>query len=84
MMAVPSTQNDFNGSQLSQSMNSNTDIVRIDDGSSVGGGTNTSMASIGMAGVTDSQRSMVNIDDDASDEEDDSNQQESVNDKYTA
>ena len=63
-MAIPPTNPyDNNGSQLSQSMNSNTDIVRIDDGSSVGGGTNTSMASIGMAGMGDSQHSNAKVDD---------------------
>ena len=54
-MAIPSTNPYVDtASNLSQSMNSNTDIVRMDDTSSVGGGTNTSMASLGMAGIGDS------------------------------
>ena len=44
-------------------MTSNTDVVRVDDASSMGGGTNTSMASIGMAGtehISESQRTGTN------------------------
>ena len=53
---VPIATIEDTNTQMSQSMMSNTDVVRIDDSSVMGGGTqNTSMASIGMAGTAADQ-----------------------------
>ena len=68
---VPMATIEDTNTQLSQSMKSNTEVVRIDDSSMMGGGTqNTSMVSIGMAGATGTGAAM----DEESNSDEDSDQ----------